>query len=77
MCVYAVYAELKAGAALNVFCFVRAFYRYEFIKQTIVYINAQSVTIACPNKCLYMDSETSTLRGLIDSGASASMTFYG
>lgn len=52
-------------------------YRYEFIKQTIVYINAQTITIACPSKCLYMDNDTSTLRNLIDSETNATMTFYG
>lgn len=52
-------------------------YRYEFVKQTIVYINVESITVLYPDKCLYMDNETSTLRSLIDSETSASMTFYG
>lgn len=50
--------------------------RYEYIKQTIVYINAQSVLIAVPNKSLYMDQETNTLKYLIDNQKNALITFF-
>lgn len=50
--------------------------RYEFIKQTIVYINAQSIMVVCPNKCLYMEQETSTLKHLIENEKSTMMTFF-
>lgn len=53
-----------------------SFSSYEFIKQTIVYINAHTITIVCPDKCLYMEHENSTLKGLIGAETSASMTFY-
>ncbi|XP_031633200.1 vacuolar protein sorting-associated protein 13B isoform X2 [Contarinia nasturtii] len=49
---------------------------YEYIKQTIVYINAQSMTIVCPNKCLYMEQETSTLKHLIDAEKHILMTCF-
>lgn len=50
--------------------------RYDFIKQTIVYINARTITIVCPNKCLYMEQDNSTLKGLVEAEINASMTFF-